>query len=395
MRVALENRVVRRIVIGILVVWAVALVMLLCVGLVTRSKHQAVVTHPATPAVQRLRFAAMGDMLAHDSVVGQAKTPSGYDFTRYFAKIRPLYAGADVVFCNPETPVAGDILPISGYPTFNAPREFARDLSASGCNLINLATNHMYDKGQAGVDATIKNWQALKPLALAGANRTASDRDQVAYFTKNGLKVAFLAYMDFSNAALPNDYAVESYHHEVALRSKLAAARAAADVVVVSAHWGDEDSTTLNSDQTRTAQLFAEAGVDVVIGTGPHVLQPVKMLKNAAGHKTLVWYSIGNMLSSQLTVNELTSGVAGFDIVKTTSGITIENLSFRPTFMTYNWPAADRAAQRLSTRTDLVLYPLTEAESQLHQMFPGETLRTRQQFIADTLGSETAITFVP
>ena len=81
-----------------------------------------------TTAPNQLVFAAMGDQLAHDSVVAQAKTGSTYDFAPYFTAIRPLYKNADVVFCNPETLMAGQQLGISGYPTFNAPNEFARDL---------------------------------------------------------------------------------------------------------------------------------------------------------------------------------------------------------------------------------------------------------------------------
>jgi poly-gamma-glutamate synthesis protein (capsule biosynthesis protein) len=85
-------------------------------------------------------FAAMGDMLAHDSVVAQARAANGsYDFTPYFSAIKPLYKGADAVFCNAEGLTTGEAFGISGYPAFNAPTEFARDLVlGAGCNVIGL-----------------------------------------------------------------------------------------------------------------------------------------------------------------------------------------------------------------------------------------------------------------
>ncbi len=345
---------------------------------------------PATPSVPTLRFAAMGDMLSHDSVVGNAKTASGYDFTPYFTKVRPLFQDADVTFCNVETLVSGPTYGISGYPAFNAPTEFARDLRGIGCNLLNLANNHMNDKGQAAINATLDVWDGLKPLAHAGANRSVAEQNTVRYFTKNDIKVAFVAFADFSNNTALTDYGVNFYHNDALVTKLLGEARANADVVIVSAHWGTEDSTTVNADQQRAAQRFADLGADVVIGTGPHVLQKVSQLTGSAGQKTLVWYSIGNMLSSQLQTNELTSGVAGFTVQKKDGRVTVEKPTFKSTFMSYDWPATDRATERLSTRTNLMLYPLRDAGQEVAKF--GATLDERKAFIAQTLGNEVPVT---
>ena len=286
-----------------------------------------------TPPNKSLRLSMMGDMLAHDSVVAQAKTADGYDFTPYFASVRQLYQSSDVVFCNQEVPSAGASYGISGYPTFNAPVEFARDLSRSGCNVINLANNHMADKGQAAINATLDEWQKLSPLAVAGANRSEDEQNTVRYFDKNGLKVAFVAFADFSNAALPASYSVNLYHNEPLVRRLLTEARQKADVVLVSAHWGTEDSHDVNANQRQTAALFNELGADLVIGTGPHVLQSVDNLTRADGHKTLVFYPIGNFLSSQLGVDQLTGGVAHVTLTKTKNGVALSDVSFDATFM--------------------------------------------------------------
>lgn len=345
------------------------------------------------PAEKSLKFAAMGDMLAHDSVVNQVKSGSSYDFSPYFAKIKPLYEGGDVVFCNPETPAAGAQFGISGYPTFNAPLEFSRDLSKNGCNLINFATNHIADKGQAALSATLDEWERLRPLAMSGANRSPEEQQKVPIFEKNGLKVAFLAFADFSNAKAPHSYSVNFYHDKELVKSLMTKARQNADVVVVSAHWGVEDSHAISVDQSSAAQMLADLGADVIIGTGPHVLQPVKWLERADGGKTLVWYSIGNMLSSQLKIEELTGGVAKFKITKQNDELKFSDISFIGTFMSYEWSAADRAASNLAARRNLKLQPLADAEAET-KLF-GVSVDERAQKIRQWLGRGVEMTIQP
>lgn len=350
-----------------------------------------------TTAPNQLVFAAMGDQLAHDSVVAQAKTGSTYDFAPYFTAIRPLYKNADVVFCNPETLMAGQQLGISGYPTFNAPNEFARDLvNGAGCNLINIASNHVNDKQQKGINANLDVWDKLPILAYSGSNRSAQEQNTIHYFTKNGIKVAFLAYADYSNDTNLTSYGLNIYHNDTLFTSQLKEARANADAVVVSLHWGTEDSNVVNSDQTAAAQKAASLGADVVIGTGPHVLQKTVWLDAKDGKKTLVWYSIGNMLSSQLAVNELTGGVAGFTLVKQSSGVKVEAPTFKATFMSYDWPAADRAAEKLTTRSNLKLQPLSEATGKPEAMF-GSTysVSERTKYVHDTITNDAGVTFTP
>lgn len=340
-----------------------------------------------------VRFAFMGDMLAHDSVVAQAKTATGYDFTPYFTHIAPLYADADVVFCNPETSVAGQAFGISGYPAFNAPSEFARDLAQGArCNLINLATNHMADKGQAAIDETLRVWRAQpKVLTLTGANSTAAEQERVAYFTVNGVKVAFVACMDFSNIPLPQPYSVNSYHDKALMKRLLTTARDQADYVIISAHWGTEDSTVVNTDQLSAAQYFADEGADLVVGTGPHVLQKTDTLTARDGRKVPVMYSLGNLLSSQLKINQLTGVVAHLTLEKQAGGTIATQLSFTPTFMSYDWSAADREAGRLETRRGLLLQPLEQADAQIKSMFPEASYHERLRFVQDTLGTAATV----
>lgn len=343
-----------------------------------------------------LRFMAMGDMLAHDSIVAQAKTGDSYDFTPYFKYIRPTYKDADVVFCNPETVSVAPELGRSGYPTFNAPKEFADGLvKGAGCNLINLATNHMYDKHQEGVNANVELWGKQSVLAFAGANRSAEEQRRVRYFTKNGLKVAFVAFADYSNDPSVTPYGVNMYKDKALFTAQLQEARAKADAVILSMHWGTEDSNQVNPDQEQAAQLAADLGADVIIGTGPHVLQKVTWLNGKNGRKTLVWYSIGNMLSSQLKPEELTGVIASFTVQKAKNNLRVSDIRALPTYMSYSWPVPDKAAEKLEARTDFKLRPLAQAGSTPTDMFGSSySVNERTQYVVNVLGNTTGIQVV-
>lgn len=283
-----------------------------------------------------IHFAAMGDMLAHDTIIANATTETSYNFQHYFQNIRSSYQDADVIFCNQEGPSAGYDYGISGYPTFNAPTEFSSGLQkGAGCNLINLANNHMGDKGTGATDATIDNWNNLKPLAIAGANKSQTEQNTVRYATVKGIKIGLLAFADFNNNKSTPAYSVNIYHDETLLKNLVTEARSNSDLVVVSMHWGTEDSSLVNTDQQTQVNLLSSLGVDVIIGTGPHVLQKFEVVDRADGGKMYVWYSLGNMLSSQLQVTELIGGIAEFDVEKKQNKITISNLGFIPTYMHY------------------------------------------------------------
>lgn len=340
------------------------------------------------PQISSVRFSAMGDMLAHDTVNKEAKTASGYDYAKFFTQIKPIYEESDIVFCNPETSSAGEKFGVSGYPVFNAPTEFARDLSSVGCNLINLATNHIGDKGQEAINATLNEWAKHAPLAIAGANRSVEEQNQVRYFVKNGIKFSFLAFADFSNRATTS-FGLNLYHDEALVRKLVTEARANSDVVIVSMHWGTEDSLIINADQIANAQLLSDLGTDIIIGTGPHVLQKATATKRSDGKQMLTWYSIGNMLSTQLQTNELTGGIASWTIEKGADGIAFKDIKFTGAFMSYDWP--DR--NDLLSRTNLKLTPLIDAEDEVAKF--GTTLAERTDFVRQTIGDGATISIVP
>lgn len=374
-------------------------------GLTKNSERQPATNKKTTSKVQTptptvvktelpvINLAAMGDMLAHDTIIANAKTGSSYDFGKYFSNIRSSYQDSDVVFCNQEGLSAGEQYGISGYPSFNAPTKFASDLqSAAGCNVINLANNHMGDKGVAAIGATIDVWNGLKPLAFSGANKSSADQQKVSYFTKNGIKVGFVSFADFNNNASTPSYSINLYHNESLVRQLVGEARANADVVIVSMHWGVEDSAAISSDQRNAVNLLSSLGTDIVIGTGPHVLQPVETVTRPDGGKMVVWYSLGNMLSSQLKITELIGGIAKMAITRgSDSKITISGLTFTPTYMHYEWTAQQAANGDLLARHNAMIYLLKDAAVPLSKSLFNTTVAEQKQYVINTLGPEVAV----
>jgi poly-gamma-glutamate synthesis protein (capsule biosynthesis protein) len=341
-----------------------------------------------TPTDARVKVSAMGDMLPHDTVNAAALQPDGsYDYTPFLTSIKPLVADSGIVFCNQEVSSSGAAFGISGYPVFNAPEKFSADLAnGAGCNAINIANNHMADKGQDSINATRAVWDGLAPLLISGANRSPEEQQSVTITEIKGIRFALVSFAEYSNVPA-TDYGLNLFGNEAALTSLMATARANADVVLVSMHWGTEYSNGVNDAQRAEAARLTELGADVIIGTGPHVLEPVEWMPASDGSQTLVWFSIGNLLSTQLEIADLIGGIAQFDVVKTPAGaISIEAPAFIPTYMHYEWSPAEAAAGDLLARHDLHVFPLAEAADPLSRSLFGTTVEAQQAYVAGVLG---------
>lgn len=328
-----------------------------------------------------IRLLATGDMLPHDSVNLNAKTQNGYDYKPFFDPIKKELDSADAVFCNQESPSAPN-LNVSGYPTFNAPAEFAEDLSAVGCNVVGLANNHLFDRGQTGIDGTRRVWDGLDSLAVSGANRSQNEQDKVSYFEIEGVKFAFIAFSEISNQAPSSGYSL-NFLKEDLVNKLVSEADKNADIVIVSAHWGTEYSSEVNSNQQKWAQTFTNLGADFIFGQGPHVLQPVRKIKGSKGNDAIVFYSLGNLLSTQLDIESLIGGLAVIDINKNTKKV--DNISFYPTYMHYEWTVEEKANEDLLKRKNLKIYPLSEAAGPLARSQNNTTVHEQVKRVAGIL----------
>lgn len=352
------------------------------------SSNDSTITKPQiVNKTTRINFSAMGDMLAHDTITLNAKANDGYDYSKYFQYIHQAYSDSDIIFCNQEGLSSGDSYGISGYPSFNAPKEFAIDLSkAAGCNLINLANNHIGDKGTQAIEETLKVWDSLKPLAHSGANKSLDEQKNIKYFTINDVKFSFLAFAEFSNKPVPN-YSVNMFRDKTLFHQLLKEARDNSDILIVSMHWGTEDSNHINSEQLQLTKELSEYRADIVVGTGPHYLQKYDQIKRTDGKFMHIWYSLGNMLSSQIGIKNLIGGIAKIQIIKTSEGLNIENPAFIPTYMHYEWTQAQRNNNDLLSRKNPMIYLLKDAEGPLNRSLFQTTVAEQENYVRETVGS--------
>ncbi len=270
--------------------------LLLLAALLVPGRGQGVGIPP--PPAASLRLVAVGDILMHQDVKrAAAEAPGG--FSDLWADLLPLFRGADVVFGNLETPVA----PVSGRPgkpfQFNAPADLPPALRASGFTVLSTANNHAFDQGRKGVRETLARLRQAQLMAVgSGEDRSRAEALQIV--ERNGLKVAFLGFTDVFNLNLDRG-AAEPWVRPFDLEAALAAvreARAKADIVVVSIHWGQEDQHQPTKRQRDIARKLVEAGCDLLLGHHPHVLQPLEWM-TVNGRPALVAYSLGNFISNQ------------------------------------------------------------------------------------------------
>lgn len=336
-----------------------------------------------------IRVSLMGDMLPHDSVNQNARSGNNYDYTQYFAQTKQIWSTSELVYCNQEAPSAPGVA-VTGYPLFNAPPKFATDLHAVGCNAVNLANNHSVDRGQAAAMATRAHWDSLQPKLLTGVNQSAEQQRQVSYTEIDGVTFAMVGYTMLSNLGF-SDWNLNHTRNDALVRAQMAEARANADIVLVSIHWGIEDVNTPNQTQRNYANYLAGLGADVIIGTHPHVLQPVEWLNRSDGGRTLVWYSLGNMLSSQLTLAQRIGGVGLFDVVVDGDSVRIADPVFVPTFMYYYWSPAEQSAGNLLARRDLMLIPLWDAQEALNNARFNTTVSVQLDYVRRVLGNQVSV----
>lgn len=258
-------------------------------------------TPTPTPAPE-INLVMVGDMLMHERVVASGLQEDGsYNFDHLFMHVQEKIEGADLALVNQETILGGTELGLSGYPCFNSPYELGVAEADAGFDVILHGTNHTLDKGKRGVLNCINFWEETYPeIAWLGMNDSQQMQDEEIYiYEQNGIKIAILNYTYGTNGiATPADmpYLV-NYMEEEKVIADIQKAEELADFTVVCPHWGNEYYLGVASNQKTWTKIFLEQGVDLVLGTHPHVIEPVEWVFDEAGHEMLVYYSLGNFVN--------------------------------------------------------------------------------------------------
>ncbi len=276
---------------------------------------------------------AVGDNLMHRSCTLSAqKTDGTYDFTNHFANMASIFKAADLAVISQDTVLGGSALGATSTETgiFNTAVELADSIRDAGINVVLAANNHIMDEGRDGLNTMMSYFSTNCPdVTLLGVNSSREAKDAPVYVEVNNIKIAMINYSYGSNQTADLDgspYLLNEYD-ESWLSNILKQAREEADFIIAFPFWGEQNNMDYTEEQEQQAQFLADNGVDLIIGSYPHVVEPVKWVTAENGDRTLVYYSLGNFQSIQNTLENMLGGQANVTIKKDENGTYISDYS--------------------------------------------------------------------
>lgn len=284
--------------------------------LAKNNPEEASVFTPKEEDIHKASLLAVGDTMVYNAQLTAQYDVSTtkYNFNNNFEYVKKYIEEADYSIVNLETTLTGNnVYRYSSYPKFNSPDELADGLKYAGFDLVSTANNHAYDKGDLSIKNTIATLKD-KELDVVGTRTSKGDRYIVKKINNINIGITSYSYgIIIDDNKYLNDVKIsDDYKNSVNIFDSTSVDRAFnninytlkkmkdTDLQVVYLHWGNKYSLKENSFQQKLAQKLCDAGVDVIIGSHPHVVQPVTTIKSSNNkHETVVAYSLGNFLSNQ------------------------------------------------------------------------------------------------
>ncbi len=297
-----------------------------------------------------IRVIAVGDNLVQNSVMNSAAAnvvgTETYNFDYCYAGVKDIISQGDISIIDQETLICDDPnIAITGSDmNFNSPAEVGPAVMRVGFNVVSMSNNHLLDKGVDGLSACMDYWDQMQAdypdLTVYGVYRNEADMNNIRLREVNGLTVAFLAYTETTNGySLPEDSDIQIVYttEDELIKSQIEAANEIADIVIVSAHWGDEDTFEVRDGVKAQAQNIINWGADVIIGCHPHVAQTMEYLTRDDGSQGFVFYSLGNFISAQTYNINLIGEIADFKMVVGSDGnVKVEDVMVHPVITQYD-----------------------------------------------------------
>ncbi|HKM33908.1 MAG TPA: CapA family protein [Lachnospiraceae bacterium] len=284
---------------------------------------------------------SVGDDLLHMGVINTGKQINGtYDYSFLFDGISDFLSCADIKMINQETILGGNQLGFSGYPAFNSPTEVGDAIALAGFNVVLQASNHSADQKLEGLKNCAVFWETYPEILLAGIQESTEESEEIPVLTIKDVKFAVLNYTYGPNMeTLPSsieghlnilcNYNDNNLLDFTTINPKvledISYAETIADVVIVCPHWGTEYVSKPSSYQEKFAGQMTEAGADLIIGTHPHVVQPVQWVSSENGNRALCFYSLGNYVSTQKKGLSMLGAMAWVTFHVTEDGVTISD----------------------------------------------------------------------
>ena len=308
---------------------------------------------------------AIGDIMCHNTQYMDAyNSDTGkYDFSYVFEDIEYYIKNSNITVANLETTFAGEDVGYSNYPRFNTPDALAYNLKKLGVDVVSTAGNHSLDYGFDGLSRTIDVLDKAD-ISHVGTYQTQEERDTIVFKYVKGIKIAFLDYAYGTNGiTIPSDkpYCINLIDKELIKKDIETAKSQEADIIVASVHWGTEYSTVPNDTQNELADFLFQNGVNIILGTHPHVLQKMEKrtvtLEDGSTQDGFIIYSLGNFISDQNADNTRTSIILDLQITKhTDDSVTIDNVNYIPIYMYKDSSASTKKMKLLDINKTISLY---------------------------------------
>lgn len=276
-----------------------------------------------------ISFAFTGDVLTHTPLIEQARRTAKsmglaaeYDFTPMFKDVKQFVKSVDVAMCHLETPIAPEGEPLSAFPFFGVPKEVVSAIADAGFDRCSTASNHTYDRGLDGIDATV-NALLENGVDQSGMARTPDEIEPRIVEVK-GVRLCFLSYtFSYNGLKLPEGQEWRSaiINPDRILRDAKRARQLGSEATIVSMHWGNEKESQANSMQIGIAETLTASGlVDLIVGHHAHVVQPIEQVNGV-----WVMYGLGNVLSNlpsdeRWPANSQDAAIATINLTKQPSG---------------------------------------------------------------------------
>ena len=341
----------------------------------------------------RITFAAVGDIIGSQWALDLADARAGamgdesYDFKTFFKDVSLFLRDYDLQFVNLEN-VVDPSRPIEAYPSFNSPESLVDALADAPFNIVNFNSNHSWDYGAEGIENTRKVLAKHPEFVMVGSYQSQADRNAIRVVERNGAKIAFLSYSYGYNgyddlAQLPNSYYAAPFN-KTTMQSEIAHAKSVADAVVVYVHWGTEYQMDIDEQQKEYAQFLADQGVDLVIGSHAHIMQPINYVKASDGTSVPVAYGLSDFVSGWTLTKSIISGIFTCDFVWNGDKLTVDNLQYYPAI---EWQGTENGPVSVCLLKDLTN---TEIAKNLRTEDVDDDLKYLRTYIND-LGMEVPV----
>ena len=330
----------------------------------TSSNEEKIAQEEIRPDVT-FTLTAIGDIMCHNTQYWDAyqKETDTYDFSYVFENVKDYIAAGDVSIANIETSFAGKDRGYSNYPVFNSPDELARDVKATGLDIITTAGNHCLDMGYSGLSRTI---DVLKnnEIEQLGTYKSQEERDTIFIKDVKGVKIAFIDYTYGTNGIpVPSgkEYCVNLIDKDLIKKDIEAAKSQNVDMIVACMHWGDEYKTKANKEQEDLADFLFKNGVNVIIGNHPHVLEQMEKrtvtLEDGTTQDGFVIFACGNFICDQNAENTRNSIILNLDITRHSDGkVTVDKANYIPIYMYKGAPGKLRRMKVLDIEKSITNY---------------------------------------